>query len=346
MTRSKFSPPPLTYEDAVRLRTLVPDDPIPLPPGHLACEGCGVAHTGPVVSTIDLGNGWTPVEFTRCPHCQRLHDRAPDLPTRNVLFALSVIRMEPPEDPTRLVPWMQVAARAVMWLDPEAPNGRLCSPQRWAHVSVGKRAQIKEALLLALRSRAHVGAPLLDVPPPWGRACLFCGVGSVPLAPSGPPPSVVVPRIPVHVGHLTHEPPPHGVGRLVQSAASDVLAVVPVVGGFGRLRFRQGIGVYPERHNRRETYWKGDWGRQAALRPRHDQSLVPEDVADALEPCDNLAVGMCVAPRQVAGTNHLEPLVQADCPPAELREGHEVMLLSFLNQSPVRPVEALLGSPD
>lgn len=34
-----------------------------------------------------------------------------------------------------------------------------------------------------MRSRVHTGAPSLDLAPSWGGACLFCGVGSLPMAP-------------------------------------------------------------------------------------------------------------------------------------------------------------------
>lgn len=60
--------------DPEALRATVPDDPIKLRPGALACEGCGVAHAGTVVESIPLDPGGRfGVHFTRCPDCQRLH---------------------------------------------------------------------------------------------------------------------------------------------------------------------------------------------------------------------------------------------------------------------------------
>jgi hypothetical protein len=175
---------PITAVEAERLRRTVPDDPIRLPPGHLACEGCGVASAGPVVESIPMGaGGRIAANYTRCAECQRLSEQATDRRVLNVLYALAVVGVPVPEDPTPLVPWMQTVGGAVPWLDPEAPSRDLCSPYPWAHVSLSQRAQIKEAYLLAMRSRIRVGAPALAIRPPWGGACLFCGVGSLPMAP-------------------------------------------------------------------------------------------------------------------------------------------------------------------
>lgn len=183
----RYVPP----EETAKLRATVPDDPIKLPPGHLACEGCGVAYAGPVVESLPIdAGGRIGAHYTRCPECSRLHERAVAVADRtmlrrtlNTLYALAVIGVKPPEDPTPLVPWMQVVGSAVPWLDPEAPSRDLCSPYRWAHVSLRQRAQIRESYLLAMRSRVRIGAPALAIPPPWGGACLFCGVGSLPMAP-------------------------------------------------------------------------------------------------------------------------------------------------------------------
>ncbi|WP_166389603.1 hypothetical protein [Nocardioides ochotonae] len=178
----------ISHEETERLRATVPDDPIRLPPGHLACEGCGVADVGPVVESVPMGR--LAAHYTRCADCQRLHDRASTLAdglafrrTLDTLYALAVVGIEPPEDPSPLVPWMHIVGSSVPWLDPEAPGGDLCSPHPWAHVRLSQRAQIKEAYLLAMRSRVHTSTPALRLPPPWGGACLFCGVGSLPMAP-------------------------------------------------------------------------------------------------------------------------------------------------------------------
>jgi hypothetical protein len=170
--------------DADRLRTQVPDDPIKLPSGHLACEGCGVASAGPAILSVPLGPASRfSAEFTRCPDCQRLDGLAGDERTRNVLYALAVVGQAAPEDPAPLIPWLHSVSSRVAWLDPDAPTRDWCNPYPWAHVGIGQRAAIKEALLLAMRSRVRLGAPPLALPPPWGIACLFCGVGSVPMPP-------------------------------------------------------------------------------------------------------------------------------------------------------------------
>lgn len=170
--------------DIEHLRAQHPDDPLKLPADHLACEGCGVAWAGPVLDSMPLdASGRLVAQYTRCPDCQRLHASAGDRRTLNVLYALAVIGVPAPKDPTALVPWLQHVGCAVPWADPQAPSRDLCSPHPWAHVSLGKRARIREAYLLAIRSRVRTGAPALRLPPPWGQACQFCGVGSVLMAP-------------------------------------------------------------------------------------------------------------------------------------------------------------------
>jgi len=173
---------PAAVFDIDRVRASVPDDPIRLPSGHLACEGCGIATTGPVVDSLPLDLGGKIVaQYTRCEDCQQLDDHAGgDRRVRVALYALAVIGQPAPRDPLPLVPWMRVDTS---WADPQAPSRDLCNPHPWAHVSMSQRAQIREAYLLAMRSRIRMGAPSIPLPPPWGGACLFCGVGSLSLPP-------------------------------------------------------------------------------------------------------------------------------------------------------------------
>lgn len=180
-------------EETARLRRQVPDDPIRLARGHLACEGCGVAHAGEVVGSVPVDPaGRIAAHYTRCGECQRIHDQAAATAladgvdfrrTLNGLYALAVVGHEPQSAVTPLLPWLQVVGSVVSWMDPEAPSLDLCNPYPWAHVSLGQRAQIREAFLLALRSRVRLGASSLYLAPPWGRACLFCGIGALPMAP-------------------------------------------------------------------------------------------------------------------------------------------------------------------
>lgn len=182
MTTKYTGARPGTGFDIDRTRAQVPDDPIRLPKDMLACEGCGVAVSGPVVDSLPLDVGGKIVaQYARCQDCQRLHDHANgDRRVRTALYALAVIGQPPPEDPLPLVPWMRVD---VSWADPEAPSRDLCNPHPWAHVTMSQRAQIREAYLLAMRSRVRLGAPAMVLPPPWGGACLFCGLGSMSMQP-------------------------------------------------------------------------------------------------------------------------------------------------------------------
>ncbi|KAB2806927.1 hypothetical protein F9L07_28235 [Pimelobacter simplex] len=195
-TPTKYVGPEPGKLDADALRRTVPDDPIKLPKGLLACEGCGIAHDGPAILAIPRSRTYVnakgeavekpiaPLEYTRCPDCTRLNDVAGgDERTRNSLYALAVVQVPAPEDPTPLVQWMGTIGGLVSWLNPGEPSAEHCNPYPWAHVSLGHRRKIKEAYLLAMRSRIDIKAAPLDLPPPWGGACLFCGIGTVPMAP-------------------------------------------------------------------------------------------------------------------------------------------------------------------
>jgi len=177
-------PGKVTDKDAERVRRSVPDDPIKVKNSR-ACEGCGVQVKGPSVLAVPVGaGGRLVVEYGRCPDCQRLHDLAAgDETTRHVLYALAVIGIEPPDDPSPLLPWMHALSSRVAWLVPESPQREWVNPYPWAHVSLGHRAKIREAYLLAIRDRIRTSAPALHLPPPWSVACLFCGIGTVPMAP-------------------------------------------------------------------------------------------------------------------------------------------------------------------
>lgn len=175
---------PLTDEGIDRVRSQHPDDPIKLPTGHLACEGCGVAANDEVVVSLPVGGGKFTVHYGRCQDCQRLHDRAGgNFRVKTVLYALAVIGQPAPADPLPLVPWMQTVGNVVSWADPDAPTPEWCSPHPWAHVSLRQRAQIREAYLLAMRHRVRLGASPMQLPPPWGGACLSCGVGTLSMTP-------------------------------------------------------------------------------------------------------------------------------------------------------------------
>lgn len=204
MTPRPNGTPTMTEAQVDALRATVPDNPVRLPEGWLACEGCGVAV--PHAETTSTATPWpatensrvmpAPVPFGRCPACQSLHDAAdayveahpllarrvgPQLAREHIeraLFALAILRQPTPEDIGFLLPRMLAAGSCVRFANPLTLTRGLCSPRPWAHVTVGQRAALRRAYAEVLRDRLALNEPPVALPCPT-RGCLLCGVVAV-----------------------------------------------------------------------------------------------------------------------------------------------------------------------
>ncbi len=192
----------MTDEEAVAMRSQVPDNPVALPPDHLACEGCGVAVDGPVTSVTPVPPKTqhtvpsAPVSFSRCPQCTLLRDTAdayvsarPALAARlgehiarervsSVLFGLAILGKPVPDDLSGLLPRLHPAAHVVWFRSPSALSHDRCSPYPWAHVTLGQRAALRTAYAAVLRDRLALTQPPVAVACP-SHGCLLCGVAAV-----------------------------------------------------------------------------------------------------------------------------------------------------------------------
>lgn len=190
----------MTNHEAELLRAKVPDDPIPLPPDHLACEACGVAVASSVVASrtsvptpSERAKGV--VEFARCSDCEAIREQArayvdahPVLVTRlgdiaverieSVLFGLAILAQPVPDNLAMLLPRLHPAAHGVWFSNPLTLQPKRCSPRPWAHVSLSQRAELRKAFAASLRDRLALSAPPVDVVCPSG-GCLLCGVRAV-----------------------------------------------------------------------------------------------------------------------------------------------------------------------
>lgn len=134
---------PLIDTEAQRLRSLVPDNPVRLPPDHLACEACGIAVAvslppEPLPRVPVPGDLVYPKleQFARCPSCQYVHSVAdayveahPALAARigpqiarerveSVLFGLAILGQQTSTDLGLLLLRLQPAAHAVRFANP------------------------------------------------------------------------------------------------------------------------------------------------------------------------------------------------------------------------------------
>ncbi|UAL31251.1 hypothetical protein K8W59_07265 [Nocardioides rotundus] len=197
--QSRYIPP----EQTEALRRTVPDDPVKLPPGSLACEGCGVAvptarPTTSVTPSTVTSLPAKPVQFARCDSCKAVQQQAEDYVTahpalaarigtiavervESVLFGLAIIGQEATGDLGFLLPRLHPAAHGVRFANPLSLTRDLCSPYAWSHVTLSQRAELKKAYAAALRDRLSLSAPPVALRCPSG-GCLFCGVASVPRA--------------------------------------------------------------------------------------------------------------------------------------------------------------------
>jgi len=207
VTTHRYAKDILSDEDAEHLRDLVPDDPVPLPEGHLPCPLCGIAVPDPDPppaftdqERATLGWGQRPERFARCAECSRLAEQAaaivadhPKFAARvgqalarerveGTLVALSLLGRPTPEDSiAMLVDRLHVAGNAARWRRPLAPAPGLCSPRPWAHVSLSQRASLRAAFALVLRDRMARHQPPVRLVCPT-RGCVLCGVEAVPMA--------------------------------------------------------------------------------------------------------------------------------------------------------------------
>jgi len=188
--------------DPVRLQ--VPDSPVRLPEGHLACLACGVAVAEGVEVVIveTLGRAdqppaapggaprGGPLSFVRCASCAALASQAeqivdanpglaarlgPDTARHRVecaLLALEVLRKPAPRVDLMLrhltAPGARVrwVARFVPLIEAEA-SAATCSRYPWAHVRLGSRAQLRQAYGAMLHEMVAATAPDVRLAPPF-----------------------------------------------------------------------------------------------------------------------------------------------------------------------------------
>ncbi|MBD8870925.1 hypothetical protein [Nocardioides donggukensis] len=197
-------PPPKSQtseEQIAALRAKVPDDPIKLPPGHLACEACGIAVDDRRVSSTvaQPSSGHLPprsAEFTRCSSCEAVRTSAaayvtahpayaarigPDIAVERVeavLFGLEIIGQTTSTDLGLLLPRLHPAAHSVRFSNPLTLTIGLCSPRPWAHVTLTQRDELRRAYAAGLRDRLAQSEPPVAIRCPTG-GCVFCGLASV-----------------------------------------------------------------------------------------------------------------------------------------------------------------------
>ncbi len=189
--------------DPVRLQ--VPDSPVRLPEGHLACLACGVAVAeGPEVVTVEtLGRAdqppaapggaprGGPLSFVRCASCVALAAHAeqivadhpalagrlgPDTARHRVecaLLALEVLGKPAPPRVDLVLRHLSVPGAGVRWVARFVPlieadaSPATCSPYPWAHVRLGVRAQLRGAYGAVLHEMVAATAPDVRLAPPF-----------------------------------------------------------------------------------------------------------------------------------------------------------------------------------
>lgn len=187
----------LSDEQAERLRSQVPDDSIPLPIGHLACEACGVAVPVDVFAEVIEPEKARRAPYTQCPDCLALHQRAVELaedqPFLNnrlgvpvvvdriewTLWALAVIGQTlRPGDVGVMLTRLYGLGQKVSFRGSTERARRECSPYPWAQVGLSERAALRAAFGAALRDRLALRQePVVIVCP--STACLMCGIATI-----------------------------------------------------------------------------------------------------------------------------------------------------------------------
>lgn len=196
LKRKPWVPPEIPPEHTARLAATVPDDPIPLPGGHLACEACGIPV--PVDKPRpDPKYRMNDADFARCPSCAQVRKQAqayvdahpalagkigPDIARERIestLFGLSILALQQPVgDLALMLPRMHPAAHGVWFSNPLAMRRGVCSPRPWAHVGLSDRAELRKAFAATLRDRLARSQPPVEIVCPTG-GCLLCGVRMV-----------------------------------------------------------------------------------------------------------------------------------------------------------------------
>lgn len=187
----------INEEETERLRARVPDDPIPLPIGHLACEACGVATPVDVFAAVAEPSRAKPAPFTLCDDCQALRQQAQEFADAHpvlkhrlgiplaldriewTLRALAVIgRTTKTSDVPVMLTRLYGLGHNVGFRSRTERVRRECSPYPWAHVPLSDRAAIRAAYGAALRDRLALSAGPVAIACP-STACLMCGVSTI-----------------------------------------------------------------------------------------------------------------------------------------------------------------------
>lgn len=187
----------LSDEQIERLRSQVPDDPIPLPVGHLACEACGVAVPVDVFAEVVEPKKARRAPYTQCPGCRALHQQAVELaddhPLLNsrlgiqvvvdriewTLWALAVIGQKMRAgDVAVMLTRLYSLGQKVGFRTSTNRVRRECSPYAWAHVGVTERAALRAAFGAALRDVVALRAEPVVIACP-STACLMCGIATI-----------------------------------------------------------------------------------------------------------------------------------------------------------------------
>jgi hypothetical protein len=193
----------ISDEEVARLRSQVPDEPVPMAEGHLACEACGVAvMTTEVAETVGFNTmsaGPAAVDFGRCPACQEAHDKAEEYLAEHpllarqvgpqialerlegVLLGLSILGRSVDVDLGLLVPRMHPATHSLRFAHPGRWSRGVCNRSAWAHLSMSQRANLRAAYAQVLADSVAIRKPPVPIVCPT-VACLFCGIPSVTVA--------------------------------------------------------------------------------------------------------------------------------------------------------------------
>ncbi|MGY2700764.1 hypothetical protein [Nocardioides sp. HB32] len=199
----------ITDEEAARLRSQVPDDPIPRPAATIPCECCGVAVPDPDPPLKDnnqrlamgLGAYWEhPYQgrYGLCDSCKALREQAEEYlrehpllvrqvgphtaldRIESVLWAHAILGRSVEMDLGLLVPRLASAAHSLGYRTPTASNSQGCNARPWDHVGMSQRANLRAAYAQALADAVMPKPPAPPVPIPCPTiACGYCGVPSL-----------------------------------------------------------------------------------------------------------------------------------------------------------------------